>query len=102
MASNAIRSDSRELKDLAGIGPVFLQNLHDLGITTVQQLAERNARELYRRLCVMAGQRVDPCALDVFTAAIAHARDPQLDAERRCWWYWSRVRKNRARVRAQR
>ncbi len=93
MALHAVSTDTRRLTDLAGIGPVFLQNLHDLGITTVPQLARRNPRDLYRRLCAMTGQRVDPCALDVFTAAIAHARDPKLDAERRCWWYWSRVRK---------
>lgn len=99
MAPNA-STDNRKLTDLAGIGPAFLQNLHDLGITTVQQLVKRNPRDLYRRLCAMAGQRVDPCALDVFTAAVAHARDPQLDAERRCWWYWSRLRKSEARARA--
>ncbi len=100
MAPNAISTDRRKLADLAGIGPRFLQNLHDMGITTVQQLAKRNPRDLYRRLCALAGQRVDPCALDVFTAAVAHARDPQLGAERRCWWYWSRIRKRETRGRA--
>lgn len=88
------RNQERKLTDLAGIGPAMLEKLDDLGITSVRQLARCDARKLYRRLCALTGQRIDPCAQDVFSAAIAHARDPKLDAERRCWWYWSRVRKN--------
>ncbi len=45
-ASSAVVSDTRRLTDLAGIGPVFLENLHEMGITTVQQLAKRNPRDL--------------------------------------------------------
>jgi hypothetical protein len=31
--------------------------------------------------------------LDVFRAAVAQARNPQLPAEQCQWWYWSRLRK---------
>jgi hypothetical protein len=31
--------------------------------------------------------------LDVFVAAVAQARDPNLPIEQRQWWYWSKVRK---------
>ncbi len=87
---------SRRLTDLAGVGPAILEDLDLLGIHTVKQLARHDPRTLYRRLCAMTGKRMDPCVVDVFSAAVAHARDPQLDAERRCWWYWSRVRKSAA------
>jgi hypothetical protein len=31
--------------------------------------------------------------LDVFRAAVAQAKDPQLPADQCQWWYWSRNRK---------
>ncbi len=99
MAANAVRVEKRQLRDLAGIGRVFLENLRAMGITSVEQLARSDAHQLYGRLCHMTGQQVDRCAEDVFSAAIAHARNPRLDAERRCWWYWSRVRKGEIRPR---
>ena len=64
-----------------------------LGITEVQQLAKANPKQLYDRLCRLTGERQDPCVLDVFTAAVAQAKDPLLPAEQCQWWYWSRVRK---------
>ncbi len=92
------REKERKLIELAGVGPAILEDLTALGITRVQQLARCDARRLHRRLCVLTGKRVDLCVQDVFSAAIAHARDPELDAERRCWWYWSRIRKNNGRA----
>src|SRR5512146_2158966 len=87
---------ARELADLHGVGPAILGDFHALGIRTVKQLARRDAHALYQRLCAITGKRLDPCVRDVFSAAIAQARDPRLEAERCCWWYWSRVRKNEA------
>jgi hypothetical protein len=34
--------------------------------------------------------------LDTFCCAVAQARDPGLPAEQRNWWYWSRLRKAKA------
>jgi hypothetical protein len=50
---------------------------------------------MYKRLCGMTGQHQDICVLDVFRAAVAQARDPNLPAEQCVWWYWSRKRKAR-------
>jgi hypothetical protein len=36
---------------------------------------------------------MDLCAQDVFSAAIAQARNPLLPADQCQWWYWSRQRK---------
>jgi len=38
-------------------------------------------------------QPQDICCLDVFSAAVAQARNPQLPPEQCQWWYWSRKRK---------
>jgi len=88
-------SESRRLADLDSIGPAMLRDFELLGIRSVAQLARQNPEKLYERLCVKIGQAVDICCLDVFSAAVAQARNPRLRAEQRQWWYWSRKRKAR-------
>lgn len=85
----------RRLIDLTSVGPATLADLEDLGITEVAHLRNKDAHELFRRLQVQKGTRVDPCVEDVFRAAIEQARDPNLPEEKRQWFYWSRVRKGR-------
>jgi len=81
------------MQDLISVGPAILGDLEMLGVRNMTQLARSNPQQLYFRLCRMTGERQDPCVLDVFSAAVAQARDPQLPAERCVWWYWSRKRK---------
>ena len=83
----------RKLADLVSIGPAMLRDFEMLGVKSVAQLAREEPKDLYKRLCTITGQRQDPCVLDVFCAAVAQARDPELVPEKRQWWYWSRVRK---------
>jgi hypothetical protein len=85
----------RELSHLTSVGPATIEDLHLLGIETVAQLAECDARALYAELCEVTGARHDPCCEDVFAAAIAQALDPDLPQEQRQWWYWTRLRKER-------
>ena len=83
----------RQLIDLISVGPSIREDFAMLGITGVRQLAKANPKQLYDKLCRLTGERQDPCVLDVFTAAVAQAKDPRLPAEQCQWWYWSRVRK---------
>jgi hypothetical protein len=85
--------DSRKLSDLISVGPAMLRDFDILGVRSVAQLARRNPDRLYESLCRVASQHQDICCLDVFRAAVAQARDPQLPAEQCQWWYWSRNRK---------
>jgi predicted RecB family nuclease len=85
--------DNRELRDLTSIGPAMLRDFERLGIRTVNDLARRNPEKLYEELCCVTRQSQDICVLDVFTAAVAQARDPKLPRAQRNWWYWSRRRK---------
>lgn len=85
--------DTRQLRDLRSIGPAMLRDFDALGVTSVQQLKRKTARELYEELCRITGQRQDPCVLDVFECAIAQAKDPKLPAEKCDSWWWSRRRK---------
>jgi len=93
MAKRGKRIVSNVLESLVSVGPAIRRDLELLGIHSLEQLARCDAQELYRRLSKMTGVRQDPCVEDVFNAAIAQARDPQLPAERKNWWFWSRLRK---------
>ncbi|AYV81478.1 MAG: hypothetical protein Harvfovirus36_9 [Harvfovirus sp.] len=84
-----------ELKDLYSVGEATLRDFALLGIKTVSQLKKKNARSLYVKLSKIIGQKLDPCVEDVFSAAIAQARNPALPKEQRNWWYWSKIRKLR-------
>ena len=84
----------RRLDDLVSIGPAMMRDLKSLGIRSVQELARQNPRHMYRDLCRLKGPQ-DICVLDVFTAAVAQAQQPDLPVEQRVWWYWSRKRKAR-------
>ena len=88
-----MQTEQRELKDLVSVGPAMLDDFELLGIKTVAQLRRRSPERMYRQLCRLAGQRIDPCCLDVFVAAVAQASDPNLPVEQKQWWYWSKVRK---------
>jgi hypothetical protein len=88
-----MRSDPRKLSDLISIGPAMLRDFEILGVRSVSQLARRNPERLYASLCRVAPHHQDICCLDVFRAAVAQARDPQLPVEQCQWWYWSRNRK---------
>lgn len=88
-----MQREERCLQDLVSIGPAMLQDLKLLRIRSIAQLARKNPRQMYRELCRRKGQPQDICCLDVFTAAVAQAKNPRLAVEQRQWWYWSRMRK---------
>ena len=84
---------NRQLADLISIGPALLGDFELLGIRTVAQLARQNPQRLYEKLERMSGRHQDICVRDVFCAAVAQARNPQLPVEKCRWWYWSEKRK---------
>ena len=83
----------RELRDLISVGPAMLRDFELLGIRSVPQLAKQHPKQMYLKLCRVTGEYQDPCVLDVFSAAVAQARNPLLSPEQCQWWYWSRQRK---------
>jgi hypothetical protein len=83
----------RRLQDLISVGPAMLRDFELLGIHSVEQLARQNPKRMYDKLCRVTGKPHDICCLDVFSAAVAQAKDPLLPAEQCQWWYWSRQRK---------
>lgn len=88
-----MHTSQRRLEDLISVGPAMLRDFQLLKIRNVEQLARQDPARLYRRLCRITGERIDICCQDVFSAAVAQARNPLLPAEQCQWWYWSRQRK---------
>jgi hypothetical protein len=86
-------TDKRKLKDLFSVGPATLADFEDLGITEVEHLIGKDARELFQSLQRLKGQTMDPCCEDVFRSAIEQARNPNLPKQKRQWYYWSKLRK---------
>ena len=84
--------DNRGLNELASVGPMTMRDFKLLGVNSVAQLKRRSPERMYRQLCRLKGPQ-DICCLDVFTAAVAQAKDPDLPIEERQWWYWSKKRK---------
>ena len=91
-----MHTEQRRLQDLTSVGPATLEDFVLLGIKSVAQLKRRSPQRMYDQLCRLKQQRLDPCCLDVFVAAVAQVRDPNLPIEQRQWWYWSKVRKRKA------
>ncbi len=89
----ATATETRKLRDLAGVGKSIEANLHSLGVTSVAVLAEKDGDDLYHRLSKKTRTRQDPCVLDTFRCAVAQAQDPRLPVDQRNWWWWSRQRK---------
>jgi hypothetical protein len=83
----------QQLSDLVSIGPAMLRDFELLGVRSVAQLARRSPEKMYEKLCQVTGQPQDICCLDVFRAAVAQAKNPNLPIEQRLWWHWSRKRK---------
>lgn len=88
-------SEERKLRDLVSIGPAMLRDFELLEVASVAQLSRRNPERIYEKLCQIKRQPQDICCLDVFRAAVAQARNPQLPADQCQWRYWSRRRKAR-------
>lgn len=84
---------TQKLNDLVSVGPAMMAVFEDLGITEVDHLIGKDARQLFEQLQQLKGKKIDRCCEDVFRTAIEQAADPNLPAEKRQWHYWSRKRK---------
>ncbi len=61
-----LMKDSWELKDLVSVGPATLKDFDDLGITLMEQLIDKDARELFENLQLIKEQKLDPNSVDLY------------------------------------
>ena len=84
-----IRERVFKLTDLPNIGKAGAADLLRLGIRTPTDLVDRCPLQMYRELCLVSGQRHDPCVLDVFMSVTGFMQGdlPQP------WWNYTAARK---------
>lgn len=82
-------TQNKTLQNLKNVGKATLQDLHLLNIYSVENLACRDATELFHELEKLTNKRQDPCVWDVFASIIHEAKTGEPTA----WWKWTAHRK---------
>lgn len=83
------RNTVAQLEALPNIGKAIAMKLQSIGIKHPIQLIGKDPFELHAELCLMKGQTVDPCIIDVFMAAIHFMEH----GETLPWWRFTKERK---------
>ena len=82
-------AECQRLEQLPNIGPSIAADLRLIGVQRPQDLADKDAFQLYQALCRATSQRQDPCVLDTFLAACDFMRG----AAAKPWWNYTAQRK---------
>jgi hypothetical protein len=83
------RKNVKELEDLPNVGKSIAADLRSIGIRRPAQLRGRSPKAMYEKVCRVAGERQDPCLLDVFVSAVRYMEGgPPLP-----WWKFTPLRK---------
>ena len=90
--------ESAHLEDIPNIGPSIAADLRQLRITTPGDLPGRDPYAMYDDLCRITGQRLDPCLLDTFIAAVRFMEG----APKKPWWKYTAERKRELAARSAR
>ena len=78
----------RELRQIPGVGKSIAQDLWDIGIRRIADLAGQNPEKLYDKSNRKAGVIQDRCLLYVFRCAVYYASSGNHEAEKLKWWNW--------------
>ena len=76
------------LHHIPSVGASIAEDLWNLGVHSIADLAGRDPQDLYDQLCVRTGMRVDRCVLYVFRCAVYFASTPNPDPNLLQWWRW--------------
>jgi exonuclease I len=96
MDGNNRKSKSKSIKELAkisGVGRVIANGLWDIGITSIEELKDKNPENLYEKVCAFKGERIDKCVLYVYRCAVYYASNDNHDSELLKWWNWKDLEK---------
>ncbi|WP_057831803.1 helix-hairpin-helix domain-containing protein [Colwellia sp. TT2012] len=88
--SKVFRDKIRKLTDLPNIGKAGAADLELLGIEKPDDLMGQNPYEMYERLCIITGNRHDPCVIDVFISVTCFINGD----EPKPWWAYTAERKS--------
>ena len=84
------RQTQKLLCTIPGVGPSLAQDLWDVGVRTLEDLARRDPQQMYEALRAMRGAHQDRCVLYVFRCAVFFAATPpgERDPQKLLWWNW--------------
>jgi nucleotidyltransferase/DNA polymerase involved in DNA repair len=92
MMSRKLRARTGQIKDvlqtMPGIGPSLAEDLRDLGVQSLGDMARQSPEELYQRLCRLRRRMQDPCVLYAFRCARYYASRKRHDPKLLLWWNW--------------
>lgn len=87
--NKVVRAAVQRLEDLPNIGKACAADLRQLGILEPAQLIGQDPLAMYDALGELAGQRHDPCMLDVFMSVVRFMEG----GEPLPWWAFTDQRK---------
>ena len=82
------------LREIPGVGIAVAKDLRMLGIHEPEELRGEDPEELYERLCLLQGKRIDRCMLYVLRCAVYYATEDEPDPELLKWWNWKDMKEN--------
>tara|TARA_B110000467_G_C17921160_1_gene264967 strand:+ start:147 stop:449 length:303 start_codon:yes stop_codon:yes gene_type:complete len=88
--SKVVREKTRKLTDLPNIGKAGAADLELLGIEKPDDLVGQDPYEMYEKLCIITGNRHDPCVIDVFVSVTCFING----GEPKPWWDFTAERKS--------
>ena len=79
---------TENLEQIPGVGKNIALDMLNIGISSIENLKDQKAEELYQKLCDFKAAPVDRCMLYVFRSAIYYAENTKHDPELLKWWNW--------------
>ncbi|MBA3680215.1 MAG: pathogenicity locus [Bacteroidetes bacterium] len=90
MKNRSHKESIKELKQIPGVGISIANDLWNIGITSINELKNKDPEVLYSTSNKFAGVTQDRCLLYVFKCAVYYAETPlqKRDPEKLKWWNW--------------
>lgn len=88
MEKNAEQLALTELQKIPGVGKIIAKYFWDVGITSIDDLKDKDPEQFYQQLCLHQGCHVDRCMLYIFRCAVYYASNNEYDTELLKWWNW--------------
>ena len=83
------RTDIQNFTDIPNIGKSIATDLRLIGLTSPEELIGRDPYQMYDELCVVTGEKQDPCVIDVFISAVRYMEG----GPPKKWWEYTAERK---------
>ena len=78
----------KEFRRIPGVGPSIAKDLVDLEYSYISELQHADPEDMYHKLCMLRGIKIDKCVLYVFREAVYFASHEQHDPNLLKWWNW--------------